>query len=111
VARLLTATVRVLADRAGSDLAWALTLPGPLRERGLGSTGGAAFPLRAAPAGRPGPSPGASMWRLTFEQLRAPMIAAGLLTEREADEIPRVLDDPEVALYGVGVVSAWGRHA
>jgi hypothetical protein len=108
--RCLAALVSVLADRVGTDLTWALTLPRPLRARGLTAIGSAAFLPRAAPAGRPGPSALGDAWRLTFEQLMPAMAAAGLLTREDEAALAAELDDHEAGLYAIGVVSAWGRR-
>jgi SAM-dependent methyltransferase len=113
VARFYAAVARQLADQAGSDYRWALTLPAPLRELGLRRTGGAAHIPADAPVGtdRASVVPDAVAVRVrTLEQMQAGLIAAGLLTAHDVSELTTVLADPDLVLYCAGWVSAWGQR-
>jgi len=113
IAKFYEAVARQLAGQAGSDFRWALTLPAPLRALGLHRTGGAAHIPADAPAGadRATMLSDAVVTRVrTLEQMRAGLIAAGLLTEQDASQLTSTLADPDVVLYCAGSVSAWGQR-
>jgi SAM-dependent methyltransferase len=48
--------------------------------------------------------------RMNFQLLRGPLVAAGVLTEADFDELDRACDDPSFWLVGFTVFGAWGRR-
>jgi SAM-dependent methyltransferase len=114
MSRFYAAIEAVLASRIGTDYRWPLTLPGPLRARGLIWTGARAYIPSGAPAGTPTdglpPSPVQESKQLTFQQLRPALTSAGLLTPEEATAIEEALHDPTMVDFAGGLISAWGRR-
>jgi len=103
-ARAHAARARLLADR-GFDLAFARGLARRLRGLGL---------VEVTTEGRAstwwGGSAGAGVWRLSFEQLRAPLLAGGYLEEGEIAAIQAMHGDPSFAATSPLVVAASGRR-
>jgi len=58
-----------------------------------------------------GGSPLAEFWRLTFTQFRERMLDAGLVSERQADDICQLFANPEFAFTTFTVWAAWGKRA
>jgi hypothetical protein len=58
-----------------------------------------------------GGSPGATAWRLTFEQLRDKLIATGVITAQELGIVIPLLDDPNFAFLSQATIAAWGKRA
>jgi len=56
-----------------------------------------------------GGSAGATAWRLTFEQLREPMIASGAVTEADVAAGIEFVTNPHSRLLSQIVMAAWGR--
>lgn len=56
-----------------------------------------------------GGTPGASAWRLTFEQLSESMLEANLVSEEELTSALRALSDPAFAIQSMVFMAAWGR--
>jgi SAM-dependent methyltransferase len=112
--RFYAAIEAVLAARIGTDYRWPLTLPGPLRARGLIWTGASAYIPSGGPAGAPTDrlplSPVQESKQLMFQQLRPALTSAGLITQEEAAAIEEALDDPAEVDFAGGIISAWGRR-
>jgi len=58
-----------------------------------------------------GGSPLAEFWRLTFTQFRERMLDAGLLSERQADDICQLFANSGFAFTTFTVWAAWGKRA
>ena len=56
-----------------------------------------------------GGSEDVAFYRLSLAALRAPAVAAGLLTEDEAEHAAALVDEPGVVMSSPVVVSGWGR--
>jgi SAM-dependent methyltransferase len=57
-----------------------------------------------------GGSANADVWRLTAEQVREPMVAAGLMASREMEDLLALLADPEFVWMEALVMATWGRR-
>jgi hypothetical protein len=57
-----------------------------------------------------GGSAGAAAWQLTFQQLHAPILATGLVTEAELAAACARLTDPTLAFLAQVTLAAWGRR-
>lgn len=94
-----------IMDEHGVDRRFGRRLFGLLRALGL---------VNAAAEGRTfmwsSGSPGPSLLRANFEQLRNAMIQAGYITEKEFDEDIAGLDDPDFMIPSPILWTAWGRR-
>jgi hypothetical protein len=94
-----------IMDSRGIDRHFGRRLFERLRTHGLGSV---------ATEGRilmwHGGSPGASLLRSNYEQLRSAMIDAGYVTEEEFDRDVARLDDPSFIMPSPILWAAWGRR-
>ena len=103
--KTLIASRRVMQDRGADDRVFARRLFSRLRAHGLVDV--------AAEAGifmwHSG-SPGASLLRANFEQLRSNMIDAGYITEEEFNQDIARLDDPGFMMPSPIMWTAWGRR-
>ena len=90
---------------AGADPEYGLRLPAALEAAGLRDVD-AELTHRLIH----GASPEATFYALTLEQLRERLIAAGLLTARDADEVAPILTDPSAHWMSIGLCTAWGRR-
>jgi SAM-dependent methyltransferase len=94
------------AMRAGGiDAAWARTIPERVRRLGLVDIG-----TDVNVTLTPGGSPTTELWRLSTEQIRPRLVAAGLLTHEQMDEIDAPMRDPTQWFYGPAMVAVWGRR-
>lgn len=50
------------------------------------------------------------VWRLTFEQMRAPIEASGLVTAGEMDRVIELCEDPCLRMMSQVTMAAWGRR-
>ena len=57
-----------------------------------------------------GGDPDSRIWSATFQAAARPMIAAGLLSEKENDEVLRLFMDPTFNFIGPIMFGAWGRR-
>lgn len=57
-----------------------------------------------------GGTPAASWWQLTLAKLGPPMVATGLVTDADVDDLLRSCDDPGYCVLFPTLVSAWGRR-
>jgi len=89
-----TATLAVL-DSHGNDRDWATDAHGAMREAGLinvyTETSGETWT---------GGDDGTRLLLGTSVQVRDEMVASGLITEGQLDQLPELLADPEVAIHG-----------
>jgi hypothetical protein len=64
---------------------------------------GRLYPMR-------GGHPSAELPRLTFERLREPMVASGVVSDGRVDEAIELLSTPGVAIMSHVMMAAWGRR-
>ncbi len=102
--KVQVAMTKLLEDR-GVDRRFGRLLFGRLRAHGLVSVGAEArvFMLQ-------GGSPGASLLRANYEQLRDALIDAGYITQQEFDQDVARLDDPSFMMPSGILWAAWGRQ-
>lgn len=94
-----------LESALGSHSAWARRLPDPLRRAGLREVG--IDPrLQVVHGG------GAETrwWRMTLEQAREGIVAAGLAGDADFEAAYREMDAPDFVDLSVAVFAAWGRR-
>jgi SAM-dependent methyltransferase len=97
--------LRVMQDR-GFETGFGRRLFGLLRVLGLSDVG-AEGRTSMWPSGSPGPS----LLRSNYEQLRSAMIEAGYITEEEFDQDLTGLHDPNFLIPSPLHWAAWGRQA
>jgi SAM-dependent methyltransferase len=104
--RAVEASNAVLADVSGFDCAYGRRLAGELAAAGLVDCGceGRATMWRGGEAG-------GRVWRLTFEQLREPIVASGRVSAAELDRVLGLCEDPALSFLSQVTVAAWGRRA
>ncbi|MFI7277983.1 class I SAM-dependent methyltransferase [Streptomyces sp. NPDC049879] len=102
---LMRAYFAHLERSVGSDTAWARSLPVPLERAGLAGVGLDARlrPLR-------GGDGEARWWRLTLEQARPAMVAAGTAADGDFEAAYRDLACPDFHDLSLAVFAAWGRR-
>ncbi|WP_181442614.1 class I SAM-dependent methyltransferase [Streptomyces tateyamensis] len=87
---------------AGADPGYGRRLPDALTEAGLTEVGAQVHgPLLTG---------GSAFLPLTLDQLRAPLLATGLLTEQQLTELIEALTHPEARYLPNLMVTAWGRR-
>jgi ubiquinone/menaquinone biosynthesis C-methylase UbiE len=57
-----------------------------------------------------GAEPGGTAWRLTFEQLREPMIASGLASRADVESAITLCANPRFTFRSQTTLAAWGRR-
>ena len=92
--------------RAGADFAWGRQLPGAFQRAGLRAVR-ADCDVHVFAGG----SPAAEAHHLSALQLRARLLASGLLQADAFDEVQRQLTDPALWMLGPAMVAAWGQRA
>ena len=104
--RAARASNAALADVSGFDSAYGRRLAGEIAEAGLVDCGaeGRATMWRGGEAG-------GRVWRLTFEQLREPMVASGRISASELDRVLGLCEDPALSFLSQLTIAAWGRRA
>jgi SAM-dependent methyltransferase len=104
-ARQKAARSRLLAEKIGTDLTWATTLPAPLVSAGLAD-------IRLQGSLRPcrGATESADFDRLTLLSMGEDLVGSGLLSRQEVDEALALYEDPAFVDYSAGAVAAWGRR-
>jgi SAM-dependent methyltransferase len=104
--RAVQASNAALADASGFDCTYGRSLAGEMAEAGLVDCGseGRATMWRGGEAG-------GRVWRLTFEQLREPMVASGRVSAGELDRVLALCDDPALSFLSQITVAAWGTRA
>jgi SAM-dependent methyltransferase len=95
---------RLMADR-GFDRRYGRLLFARLRAQGFVSVGAEAR-MSMVQSG----SPGATLVRANYEQLRGAMIGAGYITEQEFDQDLERLNDPDFMMPSSILWAAWGRR-
>jgi hypothetical protein len=103
--KTLLATRRVMQDRGADDRVFARRLFSRLRAHGLVNVEAEAC-IFMWDSG----SPGVSLLRANFEQLRSSMIHAGYITKEEFDQDLARLDDPGFMMPSPIMWTAWGRR-
>jgi SAM-dependent methyltransferase len=103
--KTLVASRRVMQDRGADDREFARQLFSRLRAHGLVNVAAESCSFMWDFG-----SPGASLLRANFEQLRSNMIDAGYITEEEFDEDLRRLDDPSFMMPSPIMWTVWGRR-
>ncbi|WP_299529068.1 class I SAM-dependent methyltransferase [uncultured Streptomyces sp.] len=93
-----------LERTVGTDTGWARTLPVPLQRAGLTGTG---MEARIQPVS--GGDTEAQWWRLSLEQSRAAMVAAGLASDADFEAAYEELARPDFHDLSLAVFTAWGR--
>ncbi|HEX7188400.1 MAG TPA: hypothetical protein VF423_09255 [Actinomycetes bacterium] len=96
---------QLLAEKIGTDLAWAATLPAPLASAGLADIElqGSLRPCRGA-------TESADFDRLTLLSMADDLVGSGLLSRTEVDEALELYENPAFVDYSAGVIAAWGRR-
>jgi SAM-dependent methyltransferase len=95
---------RLMTDH-GFDRRFGRRLFGRLRRHGLTEVGAEARMLMVQ-----GGSPGASLVRANYRQLRGALVEAGYVTEPDVDRDLARLDDPEFMMPSSILWAAWGRR-
>jgi SAM-dependent methyltransferase len=95
---------RLMTDR-GFDRRFGRLLFGRLRTHGLTDVGAEARMVMVQ-----GGSPGASLLRANYRQLRGPLVEAGYVTEPDVDRDLARLDNPEFMMPSSILWAAWGRR-
>jgi SAM-dependent methyltransferase len=97
--------LRLVVRRHGVDLSYGRKLTARLGACGLADVGaeGRTFMWH-------GRSPGTSLLRANYEQLRGLMLESGLITEAEMEQDLARLDDPELVFPSPILWAAWGRR-
>lgn len=96
--------IAAVFSRAGADATFGARLPALLTGAGLADVGGEVH--------TPIVSGGSGDWvRLSYQHLREPMLANGLLTEADFERDLAFLGDPSSRYLPPLMVSAWGRRS
>jgi len=102
--KVAQAGVALLEQSIGSDMLWADTLPGRLRDRGLSRVGHRTL------EGRIGDNSSAdTFWSATTAQAGPALLKLGLLTQNDLDAMANLRADPEFTDAALTLVSAWGQ--
>ena len=96
--------VRAAFTEAGLELDYGPRIPYQLEEHGLVDVEGQAF-IRYMH----GTSTGAEVYRLTIERLRDAIIAGGIASNSDIDQVQAALRDPAHTVFTPTVWSVWGR--
>lgn len=111
--RVIDAALKLMSA-AGYDRYLGRRLPAMLREAGLTNvrSEGRVYIGRPGedPFGKPGENPGMRNFRITLGFFRAPLVAAGDVTDRDIDRMLEILADPEFEGISPMTVAAWGRR-
>jgi SAM-dependent methyltransferase len=91
--------------RSGADFTWGRQLPGAFQRAGLRAVRADCDVHVFA-----GASPAAEAHHLSALQLRARLLASGLLSADAFDDVQRQLTDPALWLLGPAMVAAWGQR-
>jgi SAM-dependent methyltransferase len=103
--RVVAAHNAVLAGQHTFDVHYGRRVAGDLADAGLADVAceGRASVWR-------GGQPGGTVWRLTFTQLREPLMASGLVTSADIDDAIALCDDPAFAFVSQITMAACGRR-
>jgi ubiquinone/menaquinone biosynthesis C-methylase UbiE len=94
-----------LMEARGIDPTWGRSLYRRLRALGLVEVGMEGYVVVWE-----GRSPGASLMRANFEQVREEAVNAGFITNEEVAQVLTLLDDPDFAISAHMMFTAWGRR-
>jgi SAM-dependent methyltransferase len=103
--RVVDAHNAVLAARHSFDPAYGRRLARDVADAGLLDLG-----CEARASMWHGGQAGGRVWKLTFAQLREPMIASGLVTAADVDRALALCDSPDLSFVSQLVMAAWGRR-
>ncbi len=103
--RVAAAHEAALAAEHGFDLRYGRRVAGDLADAGLAEVAceGRASMWRGGQAG-------GTLWRLTIIQLREPMLATGLVTAADIDQMIALCDDPAFSSVSPITMAACGRR-
>jgi SAM-dependent methyltransferase len=104
-ARVVDAHNAVLAAKHVFDRAYGRRLVGDLADAGLAEVG-----CEGRAAMWHGGGAGGRVWRLTFAQLREPMIASGRVSAADVDGAIALCADPRLSFLSQVTMAAWGRR-
>ena len=104
-ARMVAAHHAVIAGRHGFDPHYGRRLAGDLCDAGLGDAGG-----RGRASMWRGGEAGGAIWRMSIEQLRGGILAAGLMDAADLDAALALCDDPAFSTRSPVMMAAWGRR-
>jgi ubiquinone/menaquinone biosynthesis C-methylase UbiE len=96
--------VREAFTQAGLELDYGPRIPYQLEEHGLVDVEGQAF-IRH----QHGTSTGAEVYRLTIERLRDAIVAGGIASSADIDQVQAALRDPAYTIFTPTIWSVWGR--
>ncbi|MHC8303620.1 class I SAM-dependent methyltransferase [Pseudomonas sp. PB3P13] len=102
--KVARAGVTLLQQSIGSDMLWADTLPGRLRDRGLSNIGHRTLEGRIGDN-----SPADTFWAATTAQAGPALLKLGLLTQNDLDAMASLRADPEFTDAALTLISAWGQ--
>ena len=93
-------------EAATYDPAFGRRLPALLRMQGLVDVGAEG----RVPIGV-GPDAAAEMWQMSMERCRPAIVARGLMTDAEVDEVLAAHDDEDFTFFYPVIVAAWGQKS
>jgi ubiquinone/menaquinone biosynthesis C-methylase UbiE len=102
--KMADAQARLLEAR-GVDLAWGRKLYRCLQAHGLIDVS-----MEGQVSVWESGSPGATLMRANFEQIREEAVYAGFITNEEIDQVLTLLDDPDFAVSSYIMFTAWGQR-
>lgn len=103
--KMLAAQLQLRAARGNDISGWGRRLYTLFRAQGLVDVG-----MEGRLTIWPGGSVGSRLDRANFEQVGAEVVAQGMMSEREVEEVLALLDDPAFAASTPIMMSAWGRR-
>lgn len=101
--RKMRAAQNQLLMRHGADPAWGQKLYKSLQAHGLVNVC-----MDGTMAVCEGGSPGTRLMRANCEQVREEAVSAGLVADEEVEQMLALLDDPNFAISGLVMFTAWG---
>jgi trans-aconitate methyltransferase len=102
--RVMAATWLALRASIGGDISWVLGYPRMLLQQGLRDVGVDVY-LPSLDA----TSPAVEFWWRTWQQLREPIVATGLVGDRDVDDAIAALNSRRFAEISAGMITSWGR--
>jgi SAM-dependent methyltransferase len=102
--KVAQAGVTLLERTIGSDMLWADTLPGQLRDRGLSNVGHRTLEGRIGDN-----SPADTFWAATTAQAGPALLKLELLTQDDLEAMASLRADPGFTHTALTFVSAWGQ--
>ena len=102
--KIAQAGITLLERSIGSDMLWADTLPGRLRDRGFSNVGYRTLEGRIGDN-----SPADIFWAATTAQAGPALLKLGLLTQDDLEAMASLRADPAFTAAALTLVSAWGQ--